>query len=340
MARVSEFIPKSLSLGKITQHASMGMLSIQDGEAVHEFATVILLDEALEQGWAEITETDEAGQVPFLRIKNRGQAPILILDGEELKGGKQNRIVNTSILVLAGMTLTIPVSCMEAGRWRAMRKDFEAAKAVFPARSRLRHKESVTASLRLNRGFFSDQHAVWDEVACRLAEVGAHSATQDFQEARNRADGHMEEYLEKLKPESNQVGAIFFGPQGLLGAELLGSEKLFQKAFPKILKSFAFEVLYGPSDPPSGVEKTAEWWRGVLDSPVMLFPSPGAGNDLRVDAAEIIGSGLVWSERLLHFSCFPGASNRRDFLVGQTTRRVSVSERRRRMGQRDRNGVS
>ncbi|MEJ5348583.1 MAG: DUF6569 family protein [Desulfosoma sp.] len=340
MARVSEFIPKSLSLGNIIQHASLGMLPIRDGEAVHEFAAVVLLDEALEQGWAEITETDEAGQVPFLRIKNRGQAPILVLDGEELKGGKQNRIVNASILVLAGMTLTMPVSCMEAGRWRAKRKDFEAAKAVFPAMSRRRHKESVTVSLRHNRGYFSDQHAVWDEVACRLTEAGARSATQDFQEARNRADGLMEEYVEKLKPESNQVGAIFFGPQGLLGGELLGSENLFQKAFPKILKSFAFEVLYRPPNPPSAFEKAADWWRGVLHSSAMIFPSPGAGNDLRVDSAEFIGSGLVWSERLLHFSCFPGDSNQKDCLLERTTRRASVSERKRRMGQRNRNGGS
>lgn len=331
MARVSEFVPKSISPGEPSHYASMAVVPITNGETVQEFATVVLLEEALEKGWAEITETDAGGQVPFLRVKNLGPQPILILDGEELRGGKQNRIVNTSILVAAGMTLNMPVSCMEAGRWRETRRDFEAAKAVFPARSRVRHKESVMMSLSTHREFFSDQHAVWDEVSSRLEEVGASSPTQDFQEARRRADARMEDYLEKLTPQPDQLGAVFIGPQGLLGAELLGSVELFRKAFPKILKSFAFEVLYGPQEPPSGVADAAGWWQRVLEIPVAVFPSPGLGNDLRVDSPDVIASGLVWSERLLHFSCFPRTSNQRRSYGHRETHRVSASERRRRM---------
>jgi hypothetical protein len=37
---------------------------------------------------------------------------VLILDGEELVGTKQNRIVNTTILVAAGCEIVIPVSCV------------------------------------------------------------------------------------------------------------------------------------------------------------------------------------------------------------------------------------
>jgi uncharacterized membrane protein YhfC len=50
-------------------------------------------------GEAMITEVSEQGVVPQLRFVNRGRVPVLLVDGEELLGAKQNRIVNLSILV-------------------------------------------------------------------------------------------------------------------------------------------------------------------------------------------------------------------------------------------------
>ena len=63
---------------------------------------VTTLVEALRAGLAEVTEVDEQGRVSELLVKNNGGLPLLILDGEELVGAKQNRILNTSILVQAG----------------------------------------------------------------------------------------------------------------------------------------------------------------------------------------------------------------------------------------------
>ena len=48
---------------------------------------------------ARITEVSEAGRVPFLQVANGADRPLLLLDGEELIGAKQNRILNTTVLV-------------------------------------------------------------------------------------------------------------------------------------------------------------------------------------------------------------------------------------------------
>jgi len=53
-------------------------------------------DEALSENLIEIAEKDGDGSVPELRVMNEPPKIILILDGEELVGGKQNRIVNTT----------------------------------------------------------------------------------------------------------------------------------------------------------------------------------------------------------------------------------------------------
>jgi hypothetical protein len=87
----------------------------------------LLLDEALAAGLAAVTEISEAGSVPDLLVKNLAPSPVLILDGEELVGARQNRIVNLTILVAAQQALHIPVSSVEAGRWAAHSREFEAA---------------------------------------------------------------------------------------------------------------------------------------------------------------------------------------------------------------------
>ncbi len=57
---------------------------------------------------ARVTEVSEAGSVPFLQVANGADRPLLLLDGEELIGAKQNRILNTTVLVAARTEVTIP----------------------------------------------------------------------------------------------------------------------------------------------------------------------------------------------------------------------------------------
>src|ERR1700680_626449 len=75
------------------------------------------LDEALEAKTVEVLEVSEGGSVPNLAVRNTGTRPILLVIGEELIGAKQNRVLNTSLLVPAESELKIPVSCVERGRW-------------------------------------------------------------------------------------------------------------------------------------------------------------------------------------------------------------------------------
>jgi hypothetical protein len=64
----------------------------------------LLLSAAIGAGTAAIEEVG-GGSVPTLRIVNRGELPVLLVDGEHLVGVKQNRILNTTILVPERSTL-------------------------------------------------------------------------------------------------------------------------------------------------------------------------------------------------------------------------------------------
>ena len=66
----------------------------------------LLLDEALSEGAMEVVEVDKDGSVPDLKVINKSPRMVLILDGEELIGAKQNRIVNTTILIQGNSTMS------------------------------------------------------------------------------------------------------------------------------------------------------------------------------------------------------------------------------------------
>jgi hypothetical protein len=64
-------------------------------------ANYATLQEGVASGAVRITEVSDGGSVPELAVVNDGDRPVLLLDGEELVGAKQNRIVNLTILVPA-----------------------------------------------------------------------------------------------------------------------------------------------------------------------------------------------------------------------------------------------
>lgn len=289
-----------------------------------------LLEEALRQGTVRITETSESGEVPFLKLENTGEQPLLILEGEELVGGKQNRIVNTSIVILGGIAIKIPVSCMEAGRWTSRREDFASGEAVFPAKSRARQKESVSYSLLREGTFRGDQGRVWDEVSLSLHQMSAASPTADFRAARLKATHRIEAFVEAFHPAAGQVGAIFISKNGILGLELLATAELFGRCAKKIIRSFAFEVLADDDLTSIPSEAATAWWAKVREGTLARRSSPGAGEDLRTEAGNLIGSGLLWEGALVHFSCFSGEDAGRHSSE-LASRRASAGERRRRM---------
>jgi hypothetical protein len=86
---------------------------LADGEVQLPY---LLLADAMESGTLRITEIGQ-GTVPALLALNQGDADVLVLDGEQLIGAKQNRMPNRTILLPAKSETRIPVSCMEQGRW-------------------------------------------------------------------------------------------------------------------------------------------------------------------------------------------------------------------------------
>src|SRR4051794_37132935 len=70
------------------------------------------LDEAAAHGLV-VTEIDQAGLVGTLVVSNPLPYNILLFDGEELVGAKQNRVLERAILVQPNTKIPVPVNCVE-----------------------------------------------------------------------------------------------------------------------------------------------------------------------------------------------------------------------------------
>jgi hypothetical protein len=143
----------------------------------HGQVEYILSDEALQRGLVTIQEVSEGGSVPNLLVENTGDIRVLLLEGEELVGAKQNRILNTSILLPSKSKTKIPVSCVERGRWSYKSRQFSSEGRNSPSKLRHALKASVSESLRKGSGHRSDQGKVWEEVENQQAALGVPSHT-------------------------------------------------------------------------------------------------------------------------------------------------------------------
>ena len=69
----------------------------------------LLLEEAIASGAARVTEVNGGGSVLEVRLENRVEPRVLLLDGEELVGAKQNRVLNLTFLAARKQATAIPV---------------------------------------------------------------------------------------------------------------------------------------------------------------------------------------------------------------------------------------
>ncbi|HPW70167.1 MAG TPA: hypothetical protein PLA82_11960, partial [Deltaproteobacteria bacterium] len=154
----------------------------------------LVLKEAMEQGLITIGEVNERGHVPQLKVTSNASAPVLILDGEELFGAKQNRVLNTTVLLRKHSATIIPVSCTEQGRWHYESKTFTESGIIMSPRLRELKNRSVQESLRMTREFRSDQGAIWDGIRDQADHASVSSPTSAMRDVHENRREDISDY--------------------------------------------------------------------------------------------------------------------------------------------------
>ena len=300
-------IENTLSRIQIRAESSFGNMTIfplLNGDS--ESADYLTLDEALGRGLVQITEVSVQGSVPELKLTNESDEPVLLLDGEELIGAKQNRVLNLTIMAPPKRTIIIPVSCVEAGRWSPRSAKFTTSSNAYFSYGRAKKMAQVSASLMSRGQARSDQHAVWADISLKASHLKAESATAAMSDIYERHTKHIDDYVGAFTAIDRQVGAVFTINGNIIGFDLFDFSGTFKKLLPKLVRSYALDAIDTDTKKAAAPsrEPVEELLLEVAQAEAKTFPASGDGVDVRLTGPNLMGAGLIVSRRVVHLSAF------------------------------------
>ena len=298
---------EQVSLKESQQFKNLTMFPLVD-EQPRE-AHYLLLEEALETGAAKVTEVIESGSVPELKFVNEADKPVLLLDGEELVGAKQNRIINLTILVAAKTTIVIPVSCVEQGRWRADSDKFSAAKRTHFASGRARKANRVSESMNRSGSRNTNQSEVWEDIEVKFSRMKTDSPTRAAAAMYENNRAGLNDFEKAFTPIDNQTGALFVINGKAVGFDLFDSRKPFQAMLPSLVQSYALDAIDNLAEglaenQAAGSHLAQKLLDDCSQAVVNCFPAVGEGQDIRLQGEGLTGGALEVEERVIHMCAF------------------------------------
>jgi hypothetical protein len=261
------------------------------------------MEEAIRRRDLVITEK-ETGSVPILLAQNRGRRPVLVLAGEIVVGGKQNRTLQDDVLLPPGSGLVeLPVYCVERGRWHGTRMEFGTNATLMGQNAR-------AAAIQHSDG----QAAVWENIAA-YSDVAAAiaSPTEDLEamQASEQVQQELARYREEFekcwRPET--VGMVVAEGYRFVGADVFCNERLFRRHRDRLLDSYAFDcvvIRLGKDDaemlraPTPSTHDAVRFLNRVLAGEFTWRGTPGQGRLLEVTEGDMSGTALVLEDVLLH----------------------------------------
>ena len=135
--------------------------------------------EALKKDLVSINEINEKGMIRYLKLSNKSNQKILVLESELITGNalKQDRVVDRTTLIPKNATIMLQVSCCEKNRWSpAVANNLSVSDTLFFSKGRLDN------SLDIYKKSKTDQFKIWDNISERFNDFKIKSFTGSTEE--------------------------------------------------------------------------------------------------------------------------------------------------------------
>lgn len=292
----------SIQIGEPIKHESLTVFPLFADTSSKE--NYLLSTEALQNSSVIISELTAGGSVPELVVENNCDVRVLFLEGEELIGAKQNRVLNTSVLIPAHSKIKIPVSCVEQGRWSYRTRMFGSAGRNSPSKLRYFLKGSVHDSLKKGMGFRSDQGKVWEEVARMQTTMSVSSQTMALSDTFEAKQKDITSNLERFAYTPGAVGMSVAVNGKIVAIDLFDDPTTCQKAWQRLMTGFILGAVDEGGEPgqlqKSDVETTLQ---AIENAPWNQVTPVGDGEEYRLSLESgTEASALALANSVIHFS--------------------------------------
>lgn len=261
---------------------------------------LVTLDEAIARGGIICKEL-ERESVNQIMIQNSSAEWVFIMAGEILTGSKQDRILKNDLLLPPKSgRLVVDAYCVEHGRWSYNSKSFSSEKTASNISVRQKARET------------SAQGAVWDAVQNTQSNLGYESKSGALSETYKAPaiEKGMDDLYDAFKslPDRHPGtrGAVVAIGGEILCIDIFNDDKLFEKLWPKLLKSYLLEGLSSRKEGVNARREEAKQFLGwIPGASIKASDAIGEGVRLSIDSSRVTGSALTYESMLIHSDLFP-----------------------------------
>ena len=259
--------------------------------------------EALNKGVVDVSEVTEKGFITKLKIVNKSSNNLLILNGECILGTKirQNRIVDSTVLIPGYATVLINTFCGERYRWSPkLSNDISVSESLYSSKGRANFSDNDTK--------LSKQYKIWSEIENKLSELKAKSFTFSVEEIYKKRKNNVEEIVNFFRSEESQHVGVALGINNcLVSLDIFSNNYMLQVYLPRLIRSVALDSFKKMNYKSYlKVKDVHKFLRQIHEANKQKrkVVKGALGEEIHFSSETINGSALYYKKKVVHCAAF------------------------------------
>ena len=259
--------------------------------------------EAIAKNQVQISEVNKEGLLTKLSVSNKSSDNIIILNGELIIGTqiRQDRIVDSTVLIPGYATVLINTFCGEQYRWSPrLSNKISTSESLYFSSGRANNAADINTKL-------SKQCRIWSEISEKISDFNVKSFTNSVGQIYKKKKVNVEEIVNFFKIPSEAVGVALGINNQLVNIDIFSNNCMLQIYLPKIIRSIALDSFKKISKRSYLKKKDVHRFLRQIhqaNKQKRQVVEGALGEELQFNSESVAGSILYHKEQTVHFSAF------------------------------------
>ena len=259
--------------------------------------------EAIAKNQVQISEVNKEGLLTKLSVSNKSSDNIIILNGELIIGTqiRQDRIVDSTVLIPGYATVLINTFCGEQYRWSPrLSNKISTSESLYFSSGRANNAADINNKLR-------KQCRIWSEISEKISDFNVKSFTNSVDQIYKKKKVNVEEIVNFFKIPSEAVGVALGINHQLVNIDIFSNNCMLQIYLPKIIRSIALDSFKKISKKSYLKKKDVHRFLRQIhqaNKQKRKVVEGTLGEELQFNSESVAGSILYHKEQTVHFSAF------------------------------------